>query len=63
MEGDPIQLDGSVPALRPCRKCGGAEGRLTAPKGPHNNGVRCADCGLHLGWLPVIRDDTDLIED
>ncbi len=63
MELDLIRLDGSVPALRPCRRCGGDMGRIVPPAGPHNNGVRCVTCERHLGWLPKPPEEIDLIED
>lgn len=60
-----VTLDGAKPALRPCRYCGSALGYLGDPKGPHGNGVICADCDRHLGWLPKDKpagDDFSLIE-
>lgn len=65
---DGVPLDGSAPALRPCRFCGSEQGRLTGPVGPHENGVRCMCCDRHLGWLPRPKDQPDepdltLIED
>lgn len=62
--GQTIPLDGSAPALRPCRKCGNKEGRVTAGVGPHYAGVRCQMCDLHLGWLPSPKRETEsLIDD
>lgn len=52
LDGKLVALDGSKPALRPCRYCGSTRGVLTGPKGPHYDGVRCAACLRHLGWLP-----------
>ena len=52
LAGERVALDGSLPALRPCRWCGHNEGVKTGPKGPHHDGVRCANCLRHLGWLP-----------
>ena len=60
--GPRIDLDRSAPALKPCRFCGSAVGVLTGPKGPHRDGVRCAECDRHLGWLPALPDDCALIE-
>jgi len=59
-----VSLDGSKPALRPCRWCGSCEGRLDEPRGPHGHGIRCNGCNRHLGWLPKEKalDDFDLIE-
>lgn len=57
-----VNLDGSRPALRPCRFCGSTIGYLTGPSGPHDNGVRCECCKRHLGWLskpPPLFDDDD----
>ena len=66
---DLIDLDGSLPALRPCRFCG-HEGKalLYGPKPPHGMGVRCPSCERALGWLPRAKDepaedDFDVIED
>lgn len=66
-ERDTYQLDGSFPALRPCRFCGGTHGYLTGPKAPHRDGVRCNDCNRLLGWLPPAfhgegSDDFEVIE-
>ena len=64
-----IDLDGSCPALRPCRYCGhDGSARLYGPVPPHGMGVRCTACGRALGWLPKSKtghaeDDFDLIED
>lgn len=63
----PVTLDGSLPALRPCRWCKADAGYVLPPKGPHGEGVRCAECERHLGYLPKRRqteaaDDFDLIE-
>lgn len=63
----PVALDGSAPALRPCRFCGGRSGHVQPPKPPQGQGVRCADCDRHLGWLPKgwaqeADDDFDVIE-
>jgi hypothetical protein len=61
--GSRVTLDGSKPALRVCRYCGCTEGILTGPKGPHHDGVRCANCTRHLGWLPPPRtDDFSVVE-
>lgn len=61
--GTHVRLDGSKPALRPCRYCGSTSGVLTGPKGPHHDGVRCDKCGRHLGWLPPPPEEDPLIED
>jgi hypothetical protein len=59
-----VCLDGSKPALRPCRYCGSVSGVLTGPKGPHYDGVQCEECHRHLGWLPPPKsDDPPLFED
>lgn len=58
-----VALDGSKPALRPCRYCGGVSGILTGQVGPHHDGVRCANCHRHLGWLPPPSGGFSLIED
>lgn len=67
-EASIVALDGSAPALRPCRWCGSGQGRLTAGAWQHHKGVRCLDCERHLGWLPKPKDEPaedgfDLIED
>lgn len=62
LDGARVALDGSKPALRPCRYCGGVVGVLTGPKGPHHDGVRCSSCLRHLGWLPPPTGDDPLIE-
>jgi hypothetical protein len=62
LAGPRVDLDGSKPALRPCRFCSGLVGVLTGPTGPHHDGVRCEACTRHLGWLPPPRDDLDMIE-
>jgi hypothetical protein len=64
---DAVTLDGSKPALRPCRYCGHLHGVLQEPKPPHGQGVRCGSCDRHLGWLPKPQpaepdDHFDLIE-
>jgi len=46
-----IKLDGSIPALQPCRKCGSINGAVHEPKPPHGNLLRCADCNQFHGWL------------
>lgn len=60
LSGTQVALDGSKPALRPCRYCGHQFGVLTGPKGPHHDGVRCGQCARHLGWLPP--PDDPLVE-
>lgn len=55
----PVSLDGSKPALRPCSRCASRAGLLLPAKPPHGEGVRCATCGKHLGWLPKPRDSSD----
>jgi len=62
-EAQGLPLDGSQPALRPCRYCGNGTGYLTDPVPPHSNGVRCMDCKRHLGWLRTQHDDVTLVED
>lgn len=60
-----IALNGSRPALRQCRYCGSTLGYIGEAKGPHGNGVICADCERHLGWLPKAKpagDDFSLVE-
>jgi hypothetical protein len=40
-----------------CPSCGGVRARLLGPtpfangQGHHADGMRCVDCGRHLGWL------------
>lgn len=63
MAGRTVALDGSAPALRPCRFCHAQRGVTTGPKGPHHDGVRCADCGRHLGWLTAPAEEADVIEE
>lgn len=62
LPGARVALDGSKPALRPCRYCESVVGVLTGPKGPHHDGVRCASCLRHLGWLPPPDSDLSLVE-
>jgi hypothetical protein len=46
-----IEFDGSIKALKPCRRCGCAMGEIHPPKGPHGNMLRCAGCGNFHNWL------------
>ncbi len=62
LTGVRVDLDGSKPALRQCRFCGGLHGVLTGPKGPHHDGVRCDTCLKFLGWLPPPDSNFSLIE-
>ena len=62
LAGARVALDGSKPALRPCRYCEGDVGVLTGPSGPHHAGVSCASCLRHLGWLPHPDEDISLVE-
>jgi len=62
LEGERVELDSSLPALRPCRYCDSKLGVKTGPKGPHHDGVRCAECLRHLGWLPPPVEDFEVIE-
>jgi predicted RNA-binding Zn-ribbon protein involved in translation (DUF1610 family) len=34
-----------------CRKCGSTNIHRTPGSGPHAAGLRCNDCGHHLGWV------------
>lgn len=56
-----VELDGSLPALRPCRFCGSSDGVLEPGKGPHGKGVRCERCLRHIGWLPKADADEDAL--
>ncbi len=69
-----LPLDSSIPALRPCRYCGGGFGLVDSAKGPHGNGILCSACLRHIGWTPlgwrptaidtgVGRDDDDILAD
>lgn len=58
-----IELNGSFPALKQCRFCNHYLGYLTGPIPPHSNGVRCADCNRHLGWLPPAFDGEKEVDD
>jgi len=46
-----IEFDGSIKALKPCRRCGCVAGEIWPPKGPHGNMLRCAGCGSFHNWL------------
>lgn len=59
----PVKLDGSKPALKPCRWCGSQWGYHTGPTGPHHDGIRCNDCERHLGWLPSPNSAASVIDD
>ena len=59
-----VALDSTLPALRPCRYCGHEHGYLTGTVGVHHDGVRCAQCERHIGWIPAPQsDDLTLIDD
>jgi hypothetical protein len=63
--GPLIALDGSIPALKPCRFCGSETGFAGEAVGPHNSKVYCAECKKQLSWLPKWFDtsqDDSLIE-
>lgn len=67
--GDTIALDGSAPALKPCRYCRHGWGAVQFPRPPHGHGIICKGCKRHIGWLPKSYgepdpdDDFDVIED
>jgi hypothetical protein len=47
-----VKLDGTLPALRPCRSCGHTVGYHSDGAAQHAGGVRCDACDRHTGWLP-----------
>lgn len=48
-----IEFDGSIKALKPCRRCGCVAGEIHQSKGPHGNKLICAGCNNFHSWLPL----------